>query len=102
MKNIASRIHKELEADIEEFMKERGLDKSSAIRIILQIGIAEWKKNRAIELYKIKRITLWKASQMAGLSLREIIEELNRRKIPINVTTQEIIEDIKAASEAES
>ena len=101
LKNIAARIPSELEEEIENFMKENGLDKSSAIRKILELGINEWKKERALELYKLRRVTLWKASQIAGISLREMIDELTNQNIPINITAKEIIEDIEAAYDAE-
>jgi hypothetical protein len=61
-KTVATRIPIELEDEIIRFMKEEGLDKSSAIRRILEIGVGEWKRKRAIELYKSGKVTLWKAS----------------------------------------
>lgn len=100
-KKIAVRISKELEKEIEEFMKDKGLDKSAAVRKILEIGISTWKIEKAINLFKLKRVTLWKASQIANISLREMMDELNNRKIPLNISTQNIIDDIKAAQEAE-
>lgn len=102
LKNVAARIPRELEEEIENFMKDKGLDKSAAIRKILEIGLNEWKKSRAIESYRLNRITLWKASQIAGISLREMMDELNRQKIPIHVSVRDIEEDIKAAKEAEA
>ncbi|MHA1379428.1 MAG: UPF0175 family protein [Candidatus Helarchaeota archaeon] len=100
LKNIAARIPKELEDDIEDFMKDKGLDKSSAIRKILEIGLDEWKKSKAVELFRLKRVTLWKASEIAGISLREMMDELNRQKIPLHITIQDIEEDIKASKKA--
>ena len=98
-KTIATRIPTDLEKEIRRFMEEEGLDKSTAIRQILEIGVNEWKKKRAIELYRQEKITLWKASQIAGISLREMLEELNRLRIPIHVTAKDIEEDLKAAKE---
>jgi len=100
-RTIATRIPGELEKEIIEFMREEGLDKSAAIRRILQIGIGEWKRRRAIDLYRDGKITLWKASQIAGLPLREMLEELNRLRIITHVTVEDIDEDIKAAKKAE-
>ena len=102
LKNIAARIPKELEEDIENFMKDEGIDKSSAIRKILEMGIDEWKKRKAIELFRLKRVTLWKASEIAGISLREMMDELNNQKIPLHVSVQDIEEDIKAAKKVDT
>jgi len=101
-KTVATRIPSELEEEIIKFMKEEGLDKSTAIRRILEIGVNEWKKKRAIELYRAEKITLWKASQIAGLSLREMLDELGRLKIPTHVSTKDLEEDIEAAEKAET
>ncbi|WP_455280940.1 UPF0175 family protein [[Eubacterium] cellulosolvens] len=77
------------------------MDKSTAIRRILEMGINEWKKKRAIELYRAEKITLWKASEIAGVSLREMLNELNRLRIVMHVAAKELEEDIEAAKEAE-
>ncbi len=100
-KTIATRIPIELEEAILEFMKNEGVDKSTAIRRILEMGISEWKKKRAIELYRAEKITLWKASEIAGVSLREMLNELNRLRIVMHVAAKELEEDIEAAKEAE-
>ena len=101
-KTIATRISPQLEEEIAKFMEEEGLDKSTAIRRILEIGVSEWKKKRAIELYRSGQITLWKASQISGISLREMLEELNRLRITTHVTAKDLEEDIEAAKKAEA
>lgn len=100
-RTIATRISSELEKEIIEFMKEEGLDKSAAIRRILEMGIGEWKRRRAIELYRDGKVTLWKASEIAGLPLRLMLEELSRLRILTHVTVEDIEEDIEAAEKAE-
>jgi len=100
-KTVATRIPVELEEEILRFMGEEGLDKSTAIRRILEIGVSEWKRRRAVELYRSGKATLWKASQIWGVSLREMLEELNRLRITAHVTARDIEEDIEAAKRAE-
>lgn len=101
-KTIATRVSRELEEEIIRFMEEEGLDKSAAIRRILEIGMEEWKKRRAVELYRAGKVTLWKTSQIAGLSLREMLDELNKLRIVTHVTVEDIGEDVEAAVKAES
>ena len=91
-----------MEEEILRFMGEEGLDKSTAIRRILEIGVSEWKRRRAVELYRSGKATLWKASQIWGVSLREMLEELNRLRITAHVTARDIEEDIEAAKRAEA
>ncbi len=101
-KTVATRIPVELEEEIIRFMNEEGLDKSAAIRRILEIGVGEWKRRRTVELYMSGKVTLWKASQMWGVSLREMLDELNRLRITAHVTAKDIEEDIEAAKKAEA
>ena len=49
----------------------------------------------AIELYREGKVSLGKAAQLAGLSLKEFLYELRKRGIPINYTREEAEEDIK-------
>lgn len=49
----------------------------------------------AIELYREGRVSLGKAAQLAGLSVREFLYELRKRGIPINYTREEAEEDIR-------
>ena len=48
-----------------------------------------------IELYREGRVSLGKAAQLAGLSVREFLYELRRRGIPINYTREEAEEDVR-------
>jgi len=101
-KTVATRVPVELEEAIIKFMDEEGLDKSTAIRRILEIGVGEWKRSRAVDLYRTGKATLWKASQIWGVPLREMLEELNRLRITVHVTTKDIEEDIEDAKRAET
>ena len=49
----------------------------------------------AIELYREGKLSLGKATEFAGLSVREFLYELRKRDIPINYTLEEAREDIK-------
>jgi predicted HTH domain antitoxin len=101
-KTVAARIPVELEEEITRFMEEEGVDKSTALRRMLEIGAGEWKRRRAVELYRSEKVTLWKASQIWGVSLREMLDELNRLRITAHVTAKDIEEDIEAARAAEA
>lgn len=101
-KTVAARIPIELEEQITRFMEEEGLDKSTALRRVLEIGVGEWKRRKAVDLYRSGKVTLWKASQIWGVSLREMLDELSRLRITAHVTAKDIEEDIEAARAAEA
>ena len=62
-RTIATRVPRELEEAIIEFMREEGLDKSTAIRRILEMGVKEWRRKKAIGLYRDGKVTLWRAAR---------------------------------------
>ena len=49
----------------------------------------------AIELYREKKLSLGKAAEFAGLSVREFLYELKKRDVPLNYTREEAEEDLK-------
>ncbi len=53
----------------------------------------------ALELYREGRISLGKAAEIAGLSLREFLYELRSRNIPLNYDLEELEQDLKTIRE---
>ncbi|WP_056934763.1 UPF0175 family protein [Thermococcus barophilus] len=49
----------------------------------------------AIELYREGKVSLGKAAEIAGLSIREFLYELRKRDIPINYDLEELKKDIE-------
>ena len=52
-----------------------------------------------LELYREGRVSLGKAAEIAGLSLREFLYELRIRRIPLNYDLEELEEDLKVINE---
>ncbi|MBN2152561.1 MAG: UPF0175 family protein [Candidatus Lokiarchaeota archaeon] len=77
-------------------MKERlHLDQSSYIRHLLYEAIKEDKIKHAIDEYKLGKISFGKASEIAGLSLWEFIDEAHRRNVQLNFSLQDAENEIK-------
>ncbi len=53
----------------------------------------------ALELYREGRVSLGKAAEIAGLSLREFLYELRSRSIPLNYDLEELEQDLKIVRE---
>ena len=94
---IRARIDEELARDIEEYMRDLGVDMPTAIRMILTLGIREWKTRKAFKLYSEGKITLWKAAEMCELGLREMMRKAAERGIPYQYSLGDLLEDIEAA-----
>ena len=92
LKNITIRVEDETFRDIEELTGIEKSDKSTVARKLLAKGLQEFKKERAIDLYRHGKCSLWKAAQIAGVSLREMIEITKAEKIPMHFSAEVVDE----------
>ncbi|MFQ6105519.1 MAG: UPF0175 family protein [Candidatus Hydrothermarchaeaceae archaeon] len=96
MKTVAMRIPKDLEEELEEISRVEGLDKSTALRKLLKMGLRERKKELALSLLQRDKVTLWKASKIAGITIWEMIDLVKDKGIALPIKAEEVIDDIKA------
>ncbi|RUM33296.1 MAG: hypothetical protein DSY33_04740 [Archaeoglobus sp.] len=94
MITISARIDKNLAKEIERIVRERGVDKSTVIRELLYVGLKDYKLRKALELLRERKITVWKAAEIAGLSYREMLEKLKEHNVPFPITVEELAREI--------
>jgi predicted HTH domain antitoxin len=94
MITISARIDKNLAEEIERIVRERGVDKSTVIRELLYAGLKDYKLRKALELLRERKITVWKAAEIAGLSYREMLEKLKEHNVPFPITVEELAREI--------
>jgi len=92
MKNITIRVKDDMYREIEELTILDKSDKSTVVRLLLAKGLQERKKQRALELYRSGKCTLWKAAQIAGISLREMIDLAKSEGIFVHISAKDIDE----------
>ena len=81
MGTISARVPDELEAELEAYLDEENLDRSTAVRKLLAEGLEEWRRDRAIEELAAGRITFSKAADLAGLSVWEFARLAKERDL---------------------
>lgn len=96
---ISTRIPDELKKQLEWYAKKEMIGTAIALRKIMSIGLKEIKLEYALDLYRNGKVTLWKAAEIAGISLWEILDIVRERKIPMPYTLEDVKDDIKAALE---
>lgn len=75
------------------------VEKAQAVRIILEIGISEWRKRTALELLRDGKVTFAKAAKLAKLDLWELADILKDRKIEwVKIPSGELDEEVKKAA----
>jgi len=103
LKPLAVRIPEEIEKEINEIVEYKKVDKATAVRSLLEIGIAEWRKQTALDLLRQGKVTFAKAAEIAKLSLWEFADLVKQQQIEwVRYTPEEIEKEITEASTAES
>lgn len=96
---IASRVPPDLVAELKKVEEVEHIDRSTALRRLLYTGIREWKLQYAGKLYQENKVTLAKAAEEAGVSIREMMEYLKQKKIPMQYGVEDFERDLKGIYE---
>lgn len=94
---IAARFRREVAEEVERIAAEEKIDRSSVIVRAADLYVKRWKLEKALKSYLEGSVTLWKAAEIAGLSLWELMDEMEKRKISLQYTSEDFIEDFEAA-----
>jgi len=92
---ISARLSKQRIKLIEEIAQEEKVDKSTILDRALEHYTKEWRLQKALELYKNGAITLSRAAEIAGLSVWEMIDMLEKKKIILQYDAEDFEEDMK-------
>ena len=93
---LSVKIDEEMAKLLEEVAREGGTEKSPAARKLLALGAKQWRMEKAVGLVIARKVSVWKASEIAGMSLREFLEVLGEGKIPwVKISPRELEEEIR-------
>lgn len=99
MRNLTVRVDEDTYRGIEDAAESDKVDRSTATRRLLEAGLAEHRKRKALDAYRGGSYTLWKAAQLAGLSLREMMRLAEDEKVPVHITVEDVDEAWREALE---
>ncbi|EMA47122.1 UPF0175 family protein [Halobiforma nitratireducens] len=74
MGTISTRVPDDLEKELEQYLEEERLDRSTAVRKFLAEGLAEWRREQALEKLAAGEITVTKGADLAGMSVWEFTQ----------------------------
>jgi predicted HTH domain antitoxin len=94
MKVITLRIPQDVLEKIDEIARRENKERSEVVREILKIGLKDKLVEDALKMYREGKVSMWKASKMAGVSLWEFIEILKDRGVEIQYRIRELEEDV--------
>lgn len=95
--SVTARLGPETVEYIKKVSKMFDLDKSTAFRNILQKGIQEDKKEKALEFYIKGKFSLEQAARFADMYVGEFFELMRIKGIESNLTLDDFNESLKYA-----
>lgn len=93
--SVTARLGPETVEYIKKVSKMLDLDKSTAFRNILQKGIQEDKKEKALEFYIKGKFSLEQAAKFADMYIGEFFELMRTKGIESNLTLEDFNESLK-------
>ena len=78
-------------------MKIEKTERSTLIMRVLTTGIDEELKKLALALFRDRKISLAKAAEIADVSVRELMDLVKEKDIPLHISAEDIREDFEAA-----
>jgi len=70
--------------------KEKNVTESEYIRSLIEKDISKYRLNKAVEEYTKNKVNISGGAEIAGLSYREFLENLEDNNIPLNLDTMSI------------
>ncbi len=84
------RLDEDLLEEYEELARQKNLDRSSLVRKVLIEGIQRERLQFAIQKYILKEISIERATEIAKISIHELLMKLSELNIPSNLTLADL------------
>jgi predicted HTH domain antitoxin len=83
----------ELEA-LDSLASVSHIDRSTLVKILLRRGMKMLALERAVAAYRAEEVTLSRAAEMSGVSVREFLSQMGGHAIELHYDVEELQEDL--------
>lgn len=95
MGTISARVPDELEDELEAYLEDENLDRSTAVRKLLAEGLRAWRQERALDQLAADRVTFTRAAELADMSVWDFAQLAKERDITW-VSGEHLEDDLEA------
>jgi len=92
---VKIRLDRGLLTQIDELAEAERIDRSEMARRLLDNGISTYRSDMALREYRRGTVTAWKAAEMAGVSLYEMLDRIHAEGIPYELDP-EVLDNLDA------
>lgn len=92
---INIRVPSELAEDLDLLADHEHLGRTDVARQILHEGVLRRKRDLALDLYRQGKVTRSRAAEMAGISLWEVMDLLDRTPVATAYTLEDALDEVR-------
>lgn len=101
-KSVTTRLPPEVLEEIEGIAEQDRIDRSEIIRRLLDQALAQRRVDKAVDAYRNRKVSMWRAAEMARVSLREIMSLMKDLRVELNYTVEDLERDLEYSRERKS
>lgn len=94
MKTVTTRIPEDDEAALADLEEELSADRSEVLRRLIRQGLADWRREKALEELREHNVTLRKAASIADVSYVEMLSLAAEEGIDVGYTSEDLTRDL--------
>lgn len=92
---VSTRIEEKTLEEIDELSKEKQMDRASFLRNLIVEGLTIERKKRVLNMYKQRKISLAKATELLDTDLWQMIDLIKEESLYLDYSEEELKEDLK-------
>lgn len=92
---LSTRLAEAEARKIDDLAAELGLDRGALLKQLIRKGLRDIQTDRALDAYQHGRITLSRAAEIAGMSIRDILLRLPEESVEFNYDIRELQRDME-------
>lgn len=81
MSTVSVKVPKEIEKELEEYMREEKVDLNVAVKKLFLERLDEWKIEHAVKMLESGRVSFGKAAEIAGKNVWDFARILEEKKV---------------------
>lgn len=95
METVTTRIPEKDKQILEKMQSEEGAQQSEILRRIIENGLADWRRKRALEKLEKGEVSVRRAAELAGISYVEMLDLASDKGIETGYGMEELEEDLE-------
>lgn len=94
-KTLSTRLTEQECLEFDQLVGLSGLDRAGLLKQLLRQGILQMKWELAVKAYRENRVSLSRASEMAGVGIRDFMARMPSEQLELSYGVDELAEDLQ-------